>query len=181
MIPGDARGLSLQPPSCPPCPWPGGRGEAGRGPSGPPGALCGPEKKPPLWDGTGVRSTPWLAGVRWSVRTGVRDMGTDLPSFETTVQGRERLILAPNLGAWSLIVLHFSPKQPWRETPPPSRVWGPRQASRTYPELSGTTGRVLKLPGGASLWLGAVSRPLSPHGGVPLPHPGGPPAGRPSL
>ena len=46
-------------------------------------------------------------------------MGTDLPSFETTVQGRERLILAPNLGAWSLIVLHFSPKQPWRETPTP--------------------------------------------------------------
>lgn len=45
-------------------------------------------------------------------------MGTDLPSFETTVQGRERLILAPNPGAWSLIVLHFSPKQPWREDPP---------------------------------------------------------------
>ena len=92
----------------------------------------------------------------------MRDVGTDLSSFETRVP--------PNPGAWPLAVLCFSRKQPWRENPP--RVWGPQQASRTCLELSGMAG--LPFPEaawGASPWLGVASCPLSPRGVFPLPLP----------
>ena len=77
-------------------------------------------------------------------------------------------VIIPNPGAWSLTVLCFSRKQPWRETPP--RCGG---RGRHLELTQSSQGRwpCPEAAWGASPWLGAASRPLSPRGGFPLPLP----------
>lgn len=105
-------GLSLQPLAVSAL-WPGLQclGEAGRGPSGPPVALFGPEKSPSSGTEPGLpRVAPWLAGTGWSL--GTWDERRGLFSFETEARDEKSGAWPPALES-SLSLFCVSPTNSW--------------------------------------------------------------------